>query len=446
MERGRVVFGYYCNLALRSLQRNLVFTGLMIVAIGVGIGASMTMLTIFRAASGDPIPQKSAQLFAPQIDNFGPQWNAAVHYPGLMPPDLTYFDATALTRAHAALRQAAMYPTSLAITPPDPTRVPIQVDARATDSDFFPMFDVPFKYGGPWAQAEDVNHALVVVLTRGLNELLFGGENSVDKTLKIGDKTYRISGVLDEWHPSPRFYDVGGHGQTFSGDDQLYLPFTRAIDEQMPTDSNLNCNRAPGKGWDGLLNSNCIWLRYWVELPTARDAARYDTFLHNYAAEQRQTGRFHWPPHVALRNVTQWLSYNEVVPPAVHTLTSVSFALLLVCVLNAVGLMLANFMARSGVISVRRALGATRPAIFAQFMIEAGVIGVAGGVVGIGLTVLGLMACRAVLQRDLSVLTRLHDGDVLIALTVALAATLLAGLYPTWRALQVQPALQLKTL
>ena len=38
------------------------------------------------------------------------------------------------------------------------------------------------------------------------------------------------------------------------------------------------------------------------------------------------------------------------------------------------------------------------------------------------------------------------DGDVLIALAVALAATLLAGLYPTWRALQVQPALQLKTL
>jgi len=446
MERGSVVFGYYCNLAMRSLQRNLVFTALMILAIGVGIGASMTMLTIFRAASGDPIPQKSTQLFAPQIDNFGPQWNAAVHYPGLLPPDLTYLDATSLTRAHAAVRQAAMYPTSLSITPPDPTRIPIQVDARATDSDFFPMFDVPFKYGAPWTQEEDVNHALVVVLTRALNELLFGGENSVDKTLKIGDKTYRIIGVMDEWHPSPRFYDVGGHGQTFSGDDQLYLPFTRAIDEQMPTDSNLNCDRERAKGWDGLLGSNCIWLRYWVELPTARDAASYDAFLHNYAAEQRQTGRFHWPPHVALRNVTQWLSYNQVVPPAVATLTSVSFALLLVCVLNAVSLMLANFMARSGVISVRRALGATRPAIFAQFMIEAGVVGLAGGVVGIGLTALGLMGCRAVLQRDLFVLTRLHDGDVLIALAVALAATLLAGLYPTWRALQIQPALQLKTL
>jgi putative ABC transport system permease protein len=339
-----------------------------------------------------------------------------------------------------------MYPTSLSVTPPDPTRNPIQVDARATDSDFFPMFDVPFQYGGPWARAEDDNHASVVVLTRALNELLFGGANSVDKTLNIRDKAYRIIGVLGEWHPSPRFYDVGGHGQTFSADDQLFVPFTRAIDAQMPTDSNLNCEQGAGKGWDGLLHSNCIWLRYWVELPTTADAARYDTFLHSYAAEQQRTGRFHWAPHVALRNVTQWLSYNQVVPPAVHTLTSVSFVLLLVCVLNAVGLMLANFMARSGVICIRRALGATRRAIFAQFMIEAALIGVVGGLVGIGLTELGLVSCRVMLQGDLSALTQLHGGDVLIALAVALAATLLAGLYPTWRAMQVQPALQLKTL
>ena len=142
------MFGYYFNLALRSLQRNMVFTALMIIAIGVGIGASMTMLTIFRAASGDPIPQKSAQLFTPQIDNFGPRWDAAVHYRELLPPDLTYFDATGLMRAHAAARQAAMYPTLLSITPPDPARNPIQVDARATYSDFFPMFDVPFQVRG----------------------------------------------------------------------------------------------------------------------------------------------------------------------------------------------------------------------------------------------------------------------------------------------------------
>jgi len=438
------VFGYYLNLALLSLRRNIVLTALMIIAIGVGIGASMTMLTILRAASGDPIPQKSNRLFVPQIDNFGPKWNAW-HDRDYLPPDLTYIDATALMRAHAAARQAAMYPTSLSITPPDPTRNPIQVDARATYSDFFPMFDVPFKYGRSWTQAEDDSHASVVVLARALNDLLFGGVDSVGRKLTIDGKSYRIIGVLDDWHPSPRFYDLGG--QTFSGTDQLFVPFTRAIDEQMATSGNNNCNgKGPGKGWNGFLHSNCIWIHFWVELPAAGDATSYRTFLDNYAAEQTQTGRFSWPPRVALRNVMQWLSYNHVVPPTVDTLTGVSFALLLVCILNATGLMLAKFMTRTGAVCVRRALGATRPAIFAQCLVEAGVIGLVGGLLGIGLTKLGLVSCRAVLQGDLSVLTRLHGSDVLIALAVALAATILAGLYPTWRAARVQPASQLKTL
>jgi len=66
------MFAYYFGLALRSLRRNVVLTVLMIAAIGVGIGASMTTLTMFRAMSGDPIPEKSTKLFAPQIDNWGP--------------------------------------------------------------------------------------------------------------------------------------------------------------------------------------------------------------------------------------------------------------------------------------------------------------------------------------------------------------------------------------
>jgi putative ABC transport system permease protein len=437
------MFGYYLKLALRSLRRNVVLTALMVIAIGVGIGASMTMLTIFRAASGDPIPQKSAQLFVPQIDNFGPQPNAPPQSEDQLPNDLTYADAMALMRAHAAFHQAAMYATTVSITPPDASQIPIQGYARATYGDFFPMFDVPFEYGAPWGRVEDDAHASVVVLTRALNDRLFGGANSVGRTLTIGDKSYKVIGVVDRWQPSPRFYDLGQ--DSFTGADELFLPFTRAIDAQMQTSGNFNCDRAgAGTGWEGILHSNCVWIHFWVELPTAADAAKYRIFLHNYAAEQRQAGRFNWPPHVALRDVVQWLSYSHVVPDAVGTLTSVSFAILLVCLLNATGLMLAKFMARAGSLGVRRAIGADRPAIFAQCLVEAGVIGLTGGALGVGLTKFGLMTCRPALTEDLAVLTRLHGSDVLIALAVAIAATLLAGLYPSWRATQVQPASQLK--
>jgi putative ABC transport system permease protein len=438
------MLSYYLRLALRSLRRNLVLTVLMVLAIGIGIGASTTMLTIFRAASGNPIPQKSDQLFVPQIDNFGPQPNAPPQNQDLLPPDLTYIDATALMQAHRASRQAAMYATSLAIIPPGSGRTPIQVNARATYSDFFPMFSVPFEYGAPWSHAEDEAHASVVVLTRSLNERLFDGANSVGRSLTINHKLYRVIGVTQNWQPSPRFYDLGQN--TYSGADDMFLPFTRAIDEQMQTSENFNCDASgAGNDWNGTLHSNCVWIRFWAELPTARAVRSYRTFLHNYAAEARQEGRFNWPPRVALRNVMQWLTYSHVVPPAVSTLTSVSFAILAVCLLNATGLMLAKFMAYSGSLSVRRALGAERSAILAQCLVEAAMIGLVGALVGIGLTKLGLTSCRSVLPADFSVLTRLRASDVIIAVVVAIFVALIAGLYPTWRASQVHPALQLKT-
>ncbi len=437
------MFSYYLNLALRSLRQNVVLTALMVLAIGVGIGASMTMVTIFRAASGNPIPQKSSQLFVPQIDNFGPQPGAPPQARDRLPPDLTYSDAQALMQAHRGIRQAEMYPATVSITPPDRRQIPLQGNARATYSDFFAMFDVPFRFGAPWGRAEDDAHAAVVVLTRALNEQLFAGANSVGRTLTINNRPYRIIGVINNWQPSPRFYDLGQ--QNFSGADQLFLPFTRAIDGQMMTSSNFNCDRpGPGKGWDGMLRSNCIGIKFWVELHGAQAAARYRTFLTNYAAEQRQLGRFHWPAHVALRDVSEWLAYNDVTPPAVTTLTSVSFAVLAVCLLNATGLMLAKFMARASSLGVRRALGAGRPAIFVQGMVEAGMIGLVGGLVGLGLIELGLAGSRPELPRDLSVLTHLHGSDVAIALLLALVVTLLAGLYPAWRAMQVEPAAQLK--
>ncbi|HEX4023921.1 MAG TPA: ABC transporter permease [Steroidobacteraceae bacterium] len=413
-------------------------TALMIIAIGVGIGASMTMLTIFRAASGDPIPQKSAQLFNVQIDSYGPQPGVPLA-PDFLPYRLDYIDALALMRAHRAPRQVAMYPISVDIAPPDSQRDPVQANGHATYGDFFPMFDVPFEYGGSWGSAEDQSHAPVVVLTRRLNDQLFGGADSVGRTVTIEGDAYRVMGVMQTWRPTPPFYDLGSGGGRYTADDEFFLPFARAIDQHWRTAGGFGCPSRAGiiRGWDGMLTSPCVWIALWVELPTAGSAAQYRAFLHNYADSQRQSGRFNWPARVALRDVSQWLDYNHVVPPALTTLTGVSFAVLIVCLLNAAGLMLAKFMARIGSVALRRALGATRPAIYAQCLMEAAMIGVAGAIVGIGLSETGLITCRRVLPDDFAILTHLRTGDILIALLLAVFSALAAGLYPIWRTSRV---------
>ncbi len=62
------MFGYYLELVLRSLKRNKVLTALMVLAIALGIGASMTTLTVLHVLSGDPLPGRSSTSYYPQID------------------------------------------------------------------------------------------------------------------------------------------------------------------------------------------------------------------------------------------------------------------------------------------------------------------------------------------------------------------------------------------
>jgi len=438
------VFNYYFGLALRSLRRNIVLTVLMIAAVGVGIGASMTTLTVFRAMDSDPIPQKSRQLFAVQIDNWGPDNRSIV--PGdeeHFQEQISYNDAVGLMNAKAAPRQSAMYKTGAALTPANPNVLPFQVQIRATYTDFFSMFQTPFLAGGPWSADEDKNRADVAVITRKLNDKVFGGGNSVGKSINLDDHEFRVVGVLGTWAPTPQFYDL--NNDQYGEGAEIYVPFTRAIDGQMAGWGNNNCNDNAGEGgWEGHLHSECVWMQFWAELPTAADVDGYRTFLNNYATEQQRLGRFHWPAHTKIRDVREWLVYQHAVSDEVRILVLVSFSFLLVCLLNAMGLMLAKIMGRAGDIGVRRALGASRRAIFGQCLIEAGVVGLAGGLLGLALTALGLMGLRSLLSEEVSRLTHFSPADIGIAIVLAVLATTLAGLYPTWRAAQVQPAWQLK--
>jgi putative ABC transport system permease protein len=438
------VFNYYFGLAVRSLKRNIVLTVLMIAAVGVGIGASMTTLTVFRAMDNDPIPQKSRQLFAVQIDNWGPDNKSiAGGDKERLQEQISYIDAIGLMNAKAAHRQASMYKTGAALTPANAQLLPFQVQIRATYTDFFPMFQTPFLAGGPWSADDDKNHADVAVITQKLNDKVFGGGNSVGKSINLDNHEFRVVGILRFWEPMPQFYDL--NNDQFGEGAEIYVPFTRAIDGQMPSWGNNNCSGNIGEpGWEGRLHSECVWIQFWAELPTAADAAAYRAFLNSYASDQQRSGRFHWPAHTKIRDVREWLVYRHAVTDEVRILVLVSFSFLLVCLLNAMGLMLAKIMGRAGDIGVRRALGASRSAIFGQCLIEAGVVGLAGGLLGLALTALGLVGLRSLLSEEASRLTHFSPADITIAIVLAVLATTLAGLYPTWRAAQVQPAWQLK--
>jgi len=185
----------------------------------------------------------------------------------------------------------------------------------------------------------------------------------------------------------------------------------------------------------------------WVELDSPAKVDAYRDFLVHYSQEQKAAGRFERAPNVRLRNVPQWLAFHHAVPADVRLQAWLAFGFLLVCLVHATGLLLAKFTNRHGELGLRRALGATRRDLFAQLLIEAAAIGVAGGGVGLALAYAGMWAVRLQPGNQVDYASLAHLDAAMLALNfvVALLASLAIGWLPAWQACRVAPALQLKT-
>ncbi|HEX4050596.1 MAG TPA: ABC transporter permease [Steroidobacteraceae bacterium] len=432
------MLGYYLELALRSLKRTPILTALMVVAIALGIGASMTTLTVWRVLSGNPIPGKSSELFYAQID---PR-DLSDYAPGAEPPSqVTWIDGMNLLRAKRADLQALMTGGNVSIQLTHSGVDPFFEPARFTTTGFFPMFDVPFQYGHPWRAADDDGRARVVVISHALNDRLFAGKDSTGQPLRLGVHDFRIIGVLGDWRPNPLFYDL--NRKSYNENEGVYVPLSTSQDIGFDHDGDVECW---GNGGSASTDPNvpCVWLQFWVQLDTPTKATAYRQFLLQYSEAQRALGRFRRPPNVRLSDVTHWLDHNRVVPQDVRLQTWLAFGFLLVCLVNTVGLMLAKFTRRQGELSVRRAMGASRRALFGQLVVESGAVGLAGGVGGLLLALFGLSLVRQQ-PTEYASLAHLDPLMLLITFLLAIGASLLAGVLPARRVSYVPPALQLKS-
>lgn len=439
-----MMIGYYFGLGLRHLRRNPILTTLMVLTLACGIAASMATLTVLRAMSADPIPSKSDRLVTAMIDIRPNDGDDDEPDP---PNQLTYRDAVAISGAKKGVHQAILYGVGPVIESPIPNTPPVFDRGIATTAGLFPMLDVPFVRGGPWSEQDDERGARVVVLKETISNKVFGAADPIGQTVRMENIDFRVVGVIaDEWEPEPHFYRMIGGSGAFSESSGLLVPFSAAVALEWPQHGSVNCFADdPNAGtFKGLMQSECVWVGMWIELASAADRAAFDDFLVGYQAEQRKLGRLPKPDNHRIYNVNEWLAELQIVSQDARTQTYLAFGFLLVCLVNVIGLLLAKFTARSGEIGVRRALGARRGSVFQQYLIEAACVGVVGGLVGLVLTYGSLH----LIGKQSEQLARLAHMDwVMLGTTigVAIVSSVLAGLLPTWRAMQIQPALQLKS-
>jgi putative ABC transport system permease protein len=457
---------YYFRLALMRLGRNIWLTTLIILAIAVGIGSSMTVFTVLHTLAGDPMPSKSSRLFAPSLDTNDPRRPRPAELQTYISAGLfSYPDAMAISKTRQALHQAAMYALSQVVKSGDPSRLPIFVEGQATQSDFFTMFEVPFLYGNAWGRGEDESRANVIVISESVAAHFFPGINPVGRTLQLGLRDFRIVGVTAKWAPFPAFYDPLGvtdaakvrHGP------EVFLPIESAVSQEFAPSgftsysalwTTANPQPLPKVRPTSVMQiyfASPVFLQtqLWIELRSAADAQRYKQTLDGYAAEFQRLGGWPWRPTTALRGMREWLSLS----PQTASMRKefglaawVAFGFLLVCLANAAALLLARFARRNGDLGVRRALGAPRAALVAQCLVESGVIGALGGLLGLLITLLGLQLERASVPREMIQAVHLDWQLVVATVVLSIVVGVGAGLYPAWRASRVRGALELKSL
>lgn len=435
------MFAYYFKLGVRSLRRNRFLTALMVLTLAVGVAASVSTLTILHVMSGDPIPQKSSRLLVPEVDNGPPE----TYSPGTEQddPQLTYQDALNLLKSGQGVRRTAMFGLYAPMEPPRKDLPAFSAYGMAPTRDFFAMFDVPFLHGQTWTEQDEARGADVVVLGREMADKLYGSANPVGQRLMLMGFPFTVVGVVDHWNPRPRYYKLIG-GDNFGGAEGFYVPLSTAVRHERNQSGSMNCSMRREPGYAALLTSECTWMQFWFETASSGDRAELQEYLDNYIADQRKLGRFKRNAPNKLYDVMEWMDRLKIVDNDTKLSAWLAFGFLALCLVNTIGLLLAKFSVRASEIGVRRALGASRAEIFRQFLIETGVVGLAGGVLGLVLS-FGALALIGMQGSNIAAMAHMDWQMLGLTFVLSVAAAVLAGLLPTWRACQVTPAIQLKS-
>ncbi len=440
------MFFYQLRLAGKSVLRHPVLSGLIALGIALGVCVATTFLALYHILSADPVPGKSQNINLVLVDSWGlltGEGPCCRDRPDL----LTYRDTVALMKSGIPARQTPHFPAQLSIYPPRRDMRPFREMVRLGSGDLLPMFGAPFAYGSSWDKTADEAPAAVAVIDDKMNQKLFGGGNSVGKSFRIEDRDFRVVGVLAPWRPSILPYDQTQN--PLRAPESIYIPFNWVIPMQIATSGNGASwkSNEDFETWEArAAGSEAMWLQLWVELKDAPQKAAYRRFTEGYVADQKKHGRLPRKQGEYLTTLPDLIEEWKVVPQQTKALATISILFLAVASVNLIGLFLGKFLARAPIAGIRRALGASRRTIFVQHLLEAELIGIAGGLVGIALAA-GVLS---LLNKVFRLIAR-SDGHLALdlpmigaAVGLSLVAGAAAGLYPAWRICREAPARHLK--
>jgi putative ABC transport system permease protein len=451
------MFNYNLQLAIKSLKDRPSLTILTILTIAIGLGLYTTMKTMSYQGGQVPLAHKSENIFLVQMDNREITAEEVAHQSRLV--DTTYKDTLNLMSMDLpGVKQTFNWSTYGILNVEDENINPLRTFASVTSSEFFTMFEPPFLFGNGWDKTVENSGEGVIVISKLMNDKLFGGKNSVGESIRINTLVLKVIGVLDTWHLTRKFYDRSfGTGRP----DNFFIPYTFAMENDLPRRAGFDCwagNADISRSFrtentERLINSECAWVTFWAEIPDEQ-VENYNQQLVNYIEGQKALGRFPREILTYVTNLNDQFTYINGRNDFMNVFAILATLFFAVCLLNAVGIILAKFMRRTKEVSLRRALGAKKKTIITQHVIEVIIIGFLGGLLGIVVAHYGLLGMIKIALYSSDYNRRFEDLQPLYALDLimitnafltGILCTLVASIYPIWRLCNTPPASQLKS-
>jgi len=400
------------GIAWRSMSRNRLRTIFMMAGVMIGI-CSLTILD----SVGENTKRETMKRFKNMIGTF----DTVLIRPGAgktrgmvsltnVPPTLKFEDAAAIAAELPEIKQVALLQNAF------------DIDVKYKDKNVSPaIFGVSASWldlrgdevaRGNFISEEDMQSlARVAILGSDVLPVLFPEGDAIGKTIRIGDVPFQVKGVLASRGAGP------GGG---SLDNLILIPVTTASKR--------------------LFNRDFLTM----VIAQVREPEKSDAAVAKITALLRQ--RHHiavsalddftlTSPQAVMAQVTQMGSTLSTILKGIATIAMFIGGAVIM------SLMLISVSERRKEIGLRRSVGASRQDILVQFILEASLVSSMGGLIGI---VLGLGGTNLVARmQHLPPMVALQALEWTAGLSVGLG--LVFGIYPAWRAAQVDPVKALRT-
>jgi putative ABC transport system permease protein len=399
------------RIALVSLSANKLRSALTMLGIIIGVAAVIALMGVGRGAQ---------QAIDSQINSMGTNLifisPGAVSQGGVRSSQgsaqtLTYDDAVAL--ATSGLSAVA------AVAPEVRTFGQVVYMGNNINTQIVgvtPEYETVRNYrvqAGEFINAGNVTaRSTVAVIGANIMTTLFNGEDPIGQTIRINNVGFKVIGVLE----------AKGGGGFGNQDDQILVPLTTV---------NARLQRGNFRG-SNLVSQISV---------QATDASQINLAIQQVSEVLRERHKIRFEDDFTVRSQQDLLSTaNQITGVLTLFLGGVAGISLLVGGIGIMNIMLVSVTERTREIGIRKAIGATRNNILAQFLTEATVLSIFGGLIGIATgAVIARVISSAPIGGTLVLNSVVGMDSILLATLFATAVGLFFGIYPAYRAASLNP-------